>query len=213
MKFGMLVSGDFFHVLDVQPILGRSFRPDEDQTPGRDAVAVLGYDLWKDEFAANPDASGRTMFLNGIAFTVVGVAPAAFSGPIPMIRSALYVPISMGPRLAGERQPSVLEQRGDRQAFVHGRLKPGVSVAQAAAEARVISQQLSQAYPDTNRTCSLVLETELESRLRRNPLDVTLLGFLLGLDGGVLEADYFGRAGSTFVAIGLPLANSGLGGE
>jgi predicted permease len=186
MKFGMLVSGDFFRVLHVEPTLGRGFRPDEDQTPGRGAVAVLGYSLWKNTFAASPDAIGRTMFLNGIAFTVVGVAPESFTGPLPMIQSALYVPMSMGPLLEGDRRPSVLERRGDRQAFVHGRLKPGVSVAQAAAEATVIARQLSQAYPDTNRTCSLVVETELQSRLRRNPLDLSLLLFLLALAGVVL---------------------------
>jgi predicted permease len=186
MKYGMLVSGDFFRVLHVQPILGRDFRPDEDQTPGRDAVVVLGYSLWKNAFAASPDAIGSAMYLNGMAFTVVGVAPESFTGPIPLVQTALFVPMAMGPRLEGGRQPSVLERRGDRQAFVHGRLKPGVSVAQAAAEATVIARQLSQAYPDTNRTCSLVVETEFQSRLRANPLDLALLLFLLALAGVVL---------------------------
>jgi putative ABC transport system permease protein len=96
MKFGMLVSGDFFRVLNVQPILGRGFRPDEDQPPGRDAVAVLGYALWENAFAGSPDAIGSIMFLNGIAFTVVGVAPESLTGALPMIQSALYVPMSMG---------------------------------------------------------------------------------------------------------------------
>ena len=57
MKFGVLASGNFFRVLHVQPVLGRGFRPDEDQVPGRDAVVVLGYDLWKTEFASQPMAS------------------------------------------------------------------------------------------------------------------------------------------------------------
>ena len=54
------------------PMLERSFRADEDQAPGRDAVAVLGYDVWKNDFGASPDVVGRTMFLNGIGFTVIG---------------------------------------------------------------------------------------------------------------------------------------------
>lgn len=186
MKYGVLVSGDFFRVLDLTPILGRAFRPDEDQVPGRDAVAVLGYQLWKTEFAASPDAIGKTIFLNGIAFTVIGVAPESFTGPIPMLLGALYVPVAMWPRLAGDPHPSPLDRRSDRQMIVHGRLKPGVSEEQAAAEARLIGQQLAQAYPDTNRTCSLVLSTDLESRVQRNPFDLTLIAFLLALAGVVL---------------------------
>jgi predicted permease len=186
MKFGVMVSGDFFRVLHVRPVLGRGFRADEDRVAGRDAVAVLGYDLWKTEFAANPDVIGRTIYLNGIAFTVVGVAPESFTGPHPMIRGSMYVPLAMAPRLAGESRPNPLERRGDRVMFVHGRLNPGVTTAQAAAEASVISQQLAQAYPETNRTCSLVTGTDLQSRFRQNPADTMLLLVLLGMAGVVL---------------------------
>jgi macrolide transport system ATP-binding/permease protein len=186
MKFGELVSGNFFRVLDVPPVLGRSFRRDEDQVKGRDAVVVLGYDLWQTEFASSPDVVGKTIFLNGIAFTVIGVAPESFTGSQILIRSALYVPLAMEPRLAGGSQQDMLENRGDRGMTVQGRLKPGVSVAQAAAEARVIAQQLAQAYPVTNRTCSLVVDTDLQSRLKQNPYDLKLVSLLLALSGVVL---------------------------
>ncbi|MBZ5626446.1 MAG: ABC transporter permease, partial [Acidobacteriia bacterium] len=124
--------------------------------------------------------------LNGIAFTVIGVAPESFPGPFPMLLGALYVPVAMESRLTGDRQPRLLDDRGDRQMFVHGRLKPGVSLEQAAAETRVIGQQLAQAYPETNRTCSLMLFTDLESRIRRNPANLTIIGLLLALAGVVL---------------------------
>ena len=186
MKYGVLASGDFFRVMGVKPILGRAFRPDEDQVPGRDAVTVLGYELWKTEFAASPDAIGQTIYLNGIAFTVIGVAPESFTGPQFMFLGALYVPLAMEPRLAGDPKPSPLDDRSNRQMTVHGRLKPGIALKQAAAETKLLGEQLAQAYPATNRTCSLVLSTDLQSRVQRNPIDLTLVVILLALAGVVL---------------------------
>ena len=186
MKYGVLASGDFFRVLEVRPVLGRDFRPDEDQVVGRDAVVVLGYDFWQTEFGGKPDAIGKTIYLNNVACTVIGVAPASFTAPYPTIRGALYVPLAMGPRLAGDSQANMLERRELRQVFVHGRLKPGVSVSQAAAETAVIGQQLAQAYPETNRTCSLVAGLDVVSRLRENPARIAIVGFLLALAAVVL---------------------------
>jgi len=186
MKFGMMVSGNFFDVLSLQPALGRFFRPDEDRVPGRDAVAVIGYDLWKTEFSSSPDTIGKTVYLNGIAFTIVGVSPEPFIGPHPLVVSNLYIPLAMCVRLTGDGQPNPLEKRGNRAAFVFGRLKPGVTVQQAAAEGKVISQQLALAYPETNRTCTLIINTDLKSRLADDPLDTQLIVFLLVLAGVVL---------------------------
>src|SRR5713226_8975504 len=80
IKGGMMVSGSYFHVLGVEPQLGRGFREDEDQVPGRDGVVVLGPDFWKHEFASDTGVLGRTIRLNGTEFTVIGVAPETFSG-------------------------------------------------------------------------------------------------------------------------------------
>jgi predicted permease len=186
MKFSAAVSGDFFRVLGLTPVAGRDFRPEEDTVPGRDAVVILGYDLWKAEFSGSPDVIGKTIFLNGLDFTVVGVAPAGFTGPHPMILASLYVPMAMVHRLAGESAPNQLERRTDRAMFVHGRLRPGVRLEQAAAEARVISRQLAQTYPDTNRTCTLVADTEVGGRTAQDPLDVSLVVGLMSLSGVVL---------------------------
>ena len=128
MKYGALVSGNFFSVLGVSPALGRSFRADEDLVPGRDAVVVLGHDFWETEFASRPDVIGRTVFLNGLPFTVIGVAPEPFRGPMVWIRADLYVPLAMQPALVGSAQQNELEMRGLRVLRVQGRLKPGVSV-------------------------------------------------------------------------------------
>ena len=79
-RAGMMVSGNYFRVLGVEPRLGRGFRDDEDQAPGRDAVVVLGPDFWKNEFASDPAVVGRTVRLNGRDFTVIGVAPDIVPG-------------------------------------------------------------------------------------------------------------------------------------
>ena len=88
IRTGLLVSENFFDVLDVRPALGRSFRPDEGLAPGRDAVVVLGHDVWQSDFGADPSVIDRPLWINDIAFTVVGVAPASFTGVEPTIRPA-----------------------------------------------------------------------------------------------------------------------------
>ena len=184
MKFGALVSGNFFDVLGVRPDLGRSFRLDEDKVPGRDAVVVLGHYLWENEFASNPEVVGRSIYLNGLPFTVVGVAPESFTGPNAWVRADLYVPLAMQPALAGGSEQSELEMRGLRVLTVMGRLKPGIRLKQAATETRVIGQQLAQAYPKTNRTCSLEVLTYWRST--RISTIITLGLFMMGLAGVVL---------------------------
>jgi macrolide transport system ATP-binding/permease protein len=186
MKFGEVVSGNFFQVLGVQPALGRGFRSQEDVAEGRDAVVVLSHDVWKNEFASDPSTIGRTVLLNGIPFTVVGVTPASFTGSNMMLRTALYVPIAMRARLEADPQQSRLERRDAREFMVQGRLQPGVTLAMAAAETRLLGQQLAQAYPATNRNTLLVAETDLQARLHQDTFDVMLLTFLMALSAVVL---------------------------
>jgi predicted permease len=186
MKFGELVSGDFFGVLDVPVELGRAFRADEDSVPGRDAVIVLGHELWRTDFASDPSVVGRIIFLNNVPFTVIGVAPEPFTGSNGLIRSALFVPLAMGPRLQDDLAAGMLEKRDKRGMMVHGRLKPGVSVAQAAAEAKVVSEQLAQAYPATNRTSSMAVDSDLQGRLKKGPEVAAMLFFPLAMGVMVL---------------------------
>jgi predicted permease len=184
MKFGALVSGNFFDVLGVGPEQGRTFRPDEDKVPGRDPVVVISHVLWENEFASSPGVIGQAIFLNGLSFRVVGVAPESFTGPNAWLRADLYVPLAMQPALAGAAGQSELEMRDVRGLMVMGRLKPGVRMRQAVAEAGVIGEQLAQAYPKTNRTCSFIVMTYRQSSMI--PPLVTFTLFLLGLAGVVL---------------------------
>ena len=131
------------------------------------------------------DVIGNVILLNGLPFTVIGVAPESFTGPNNAIRADLYVPLAMQPTLAGSLE-NELEARDFRLLTVYGRLKPGVGVRQAAAEARLISQQLAQAYPKTNSTCSLVVATYRMNQLTSVPITTRLCLFLMALAATVL---------------------------
>src|SRR5258708_6066520 len=95
VRGGILVSGNYFRALGVEPQLRRGFREDEDQVPGRDAAMVLGPDFWEHEFASDPAVVGRHVRLNGKEFTVIVVAPESFPGVQIFIRPDFYMPIAM----------------------------------------------------------------------------------------------------------------------
>src|SRR5204863_3295174 len=94
---GQLVSGAFFPLLGVRPILGRAIGPEDDQRPLGHPVAVLGYNYWKRRFASDPAVIGRTIALSGQPFSIIGVAPPEFYG-LEVGRSAdIFVPVMMQP--------------------------------------------------------------------------------------------------------------------
>ncbi|HLK64237.1 MAG TPA: ABC transporter permease [Bryobacteraceae bacterium] len=186
VKYGLMVSGNFFQAMGVVPAIGRGFRPDEDEVPGRDAVVVLGHDFWMQQFGGDPSAVGKTLQLNGLEFHIIGVAPEEFSGMDQYLRLALFVPIHISPRLASDPKNSVLESRDNRSLLVKGRLKPGVSIARAEAELQVIAKSLEQTYPETNRDQGISIRTELQARVEQSPPDATLVGMLLTLSALVL---------------------------
>ena len=115
VRGGMMVSGNYFQVLGVEPQLGRGFREDEDQVPGRDAVVVLGPDFWKHEFGSDPAVVGRTIRLNGTDFTVIGVAPETFPGMQIFSRPDFYMPLAMARVFSTDPQKSFFEDRDDRE--------------------------------------------------------------------------------------------------
>jgi putative ABC transport system permease protein len=163
-KLGFAVSGNFFDVLELRPALGRSFLPDEDRVPGRDAVVVLSYPTWTDQFASDPAVIGRHIRLGGLDFTVIGVAPAEFSGMRLALPPGYYIPLAISTSLPGS-QPDLLERRNARFLELRARLKPGVSLEQAREETSVIARALEQAHPDTNRNYGMLVRTAFQARL------------------------------------------------
>ncbi|MFO7768343.1 MAG: ABC transporter permease [bacterium] len=144
--FGETVSGNYWDVLGIAPDLGRPFTASDDE-PGSEPVVILGNAMWRSRFGGDPGVVGETIRLNGLPYTVVGVAPPWYRGTFPLTAD-YFVPIHTDP--ANLVFTGQLEQRGSRSLFVKGRLREGVSVAQAAAVLRTVGSRLAQQYPETN---------------------------------------------------------------
>lgn len=143
---GAAVTGNYFKALGVMPALGRTFVL-ENEKPGNDQVAVLSYALWQKRFAGDPDIVNKTVMLGGKACQVLGVMPQDFSFP----QSAeLWVPMNFDTE-AG------MKQRKAHFLRPIGRLKPGVTIAQAQADTDAVSRHLEEQYPDTNKNWNLRL--------------------------------------------------------
>jgi macrolide transport system ATP-binding/permease protein len=144
--FGQLVSGNFFSALGVRPALGRAFLPEEDTTPNGHPVVVISDSFWQRRFGGDPSIVGRTVMLNGVAYTVIGIAPPEFRGTEPYLNLDLWVPMAMQPSVTsgGNR----LGVRGNSWLEAMVRLKPGVSIARAQADLDVIARNLADTYPD-----------------------------------------------------------------
>ncbi len=128
-----------FEAIGVTPILGRGFREGDDR-PGADPIMLIGYDLWRDRFKSSPDIVGTSIRANGVFRTVIGVMPEKFAFPI---LERVWIPLSIDP---------LATPRGEGPTFgVIGRLKDGVSVAQAKAQIAGIAAQLEAEFPATNK--------------------------------------------------------------
>ena len=164
VKGGMMVSGNFFQVLGVEPRLGRGFREDEDQVPGRDAVVVLGADFWQHEFAADPGVVGRTVRLNGTPFTVIGVAPDSFSGLLTFGHPDFYMPLAMARTFSTNIEKNFFEDRDDRELNVKARLQPGTALAQARNELALVAKSFERDYPNITRSRGAAVYTQFQTR-------------------------------------------------
>jgi predicted permease len=144
--WGQVVSANYFDVLQVTPLMGRTFLPDEDKTAGANAVVVLSHSFWQRRLASDPNIVGKTVQLNNRRYEVIGVAPESFVGTKFALALDFWTPISMAEEL--RRNPGLLTDRGSHWMNVVGRLKPGVSLEQASAEMSAIAARLNQTYPD-----------------------------------------------------------------
>jgi predicted permease len=186
LRMGVMASSNLFAVMGVEPTIGRSFRPEEDQVPGRDAVVVLGRTMWEQEFGSDQGVLGRSLRINGEPFTIIGVAPPGFTGLDQFVRSDFFVPVMMSSRLINDPKAASLEARDARALTLKGRLKAGVSQASAQSELTAIAADLERAYPDTNRNRRFTIRTELQSRVAQSPPDSMLIAMLSTLALAVL---------------------------
>jgi len=142
--FGEMVSGNYFEALGVHPSLGRPFRAEEGSVPGRPAVAVISHKFWLRRFDGDPSIVGRTIVLNSIAFTVIGVAPDGFHGTEAYLNLDLWIPLMMQPALGADR----LHLRSNRWLQAIVRMKPGFGIARAEADLGLIAQDLARTYAE-----------------------------------------------------------------
>ncbi len=148
--YGQIATANFFDLLGVKPILGRTFLPDEDRKPGGNAVIVLGEALWRRRFHADPTVIGRVIDLNRHSFTVIGIVPAAFHGTMTGLACEFWAPISMVAEVASWPARDYIESRSSRPFHNVARLQPSVTLKQAQAAVTTLDRQLAAAYPKTN---------------------------------------------------------------
>jgi macrolide transport system ATP-binding/permease protein len=145
--WGGLVSGNFFQVMGLRAAAGRLFTPQDDVTPGGHPVAVISYAYWQRRFRGDTSIVGKQVHINNTPMTVIGVAPEGFIGSFLGIASSAWVPMAMQKEMMGGDR---LAQRGNGWMQSIVRLKPGVSDAQAQAEAASIMAQLEREHPQFN---------------------------------------------------------------
>jgi predicted permease len=168
-KFGMAVSGNVFDMLGVQPVLGRAIGANDDRVVGRDPVVVLDHELWEQQFSADSQVIGRPIRIASVDMTIIGVMPEGFTGPDQFVHPGFYVPFAIMPALKTIGTALELTNRDVRNIAVKGRLKPGVSVEQAAQDMALIGESLQRAYPATNRNYGLTAQTEFAARVSARP--------------------------------------------
>jgi predicted permease len=161
--WGQAVSGSYFDVVRIKPIMGRTFLPEEDNAIGANPVVVMGHSLWQRRFGSDPDIVGKTIRLSNRGFQVIGVAPQSFTGSKFALSMDFWVPMAMVEEL--RRSPGLLASRDSHWMNVLGRLKPGVTLDQASAEMKSIAARLNQAYPNERASnTSAKVTSEMDGR-------------------------------------------------
>lgn len=151
---GSYVTGNYFSLLGVDAALGRVITPEDDRLPGAHPVVVLSYQVWQQRFGADPQIIGRDLLISGRKFTVIGVTPKGFRGTELASTSELWFPMMMKPGLEIGRGP--VKGRTAPVSTI-GRLKDGVSWAQAESDLNRIAAQLGREYPQADKGQIVVL--------------------------------------------------------
>jgi predicted permease len=178
------VTGNYFDVLGVRPMLGRFFKPSEGLTPGADPYVVLSYAYWKQHFAADANIVGARIALDGRPMTVIGVAPESYRGLNSILKVQVYIPLAMIVPIENTAPADFLKQ-ANRNMQVYGRLLPGVTPQQANAALALAARQIGSAHPADER-------------------DAEFYGFSLEagrLAGGLDQDNTFGTVSAIFLAL------------
>jgi predicted permease len=152
--WGFEVSGNYFDMLGVQPILGRLLHPADDVKRGGHPVAVITYGCWQGQFGGDPHVVGKHVKIDGLDYSIVGVTPRAFTGTELIFIPSFFVPLAMSEQIG---QTKWMERRDGVDAWLIGRLKPGISMTSAQAAIDNIAADLAREHPNDDAGVSIVL--------------------------------------------------------
>jgi len=182
--WGYIVSGNYFDVLGVRAAQGRAFTPEDDRARLAHPVAVLSHTSWQRRFGGDPAIVGREITVNNHSFHIIGVMPEGFTGTEIAYTPELWVPMMMQEVI--EPGNSWLDRRQTQNIFATGRLKPGVTHAQAEASLNALAGQLGEEHPDTNEGQTITLTPPgLIHPLLRSPM-ISFTWVLMGVVALVL---------------------------
>ena len=193
-----LVSGNFFELLGVRPVLGRAIAPDDDRVRAGHPVVVLSYRYWMRRFAGSPQVLNQSLTINTTPMTVIGVAPPTFAGVLAVSAPDVFVPLMMKAQVTPTWDD--LENRRSRWVTIIGRLKPGVSIDAARAQLDVTYKQInadelesvpefaaaSQTFRDRFRAKAIVVEPAGKGLSGLRQGFSTPIAVLMGMVGLVL---------------------------
>ena len=210
---GGMVSANYFDVLGAAPVLGRGFLPEEAADPGAHRVVVLGHSFWQSRFGADPSIVGRTVTLNGQAWTVVGVARKGFKGTMPIVDPPLFAPLMMQRELIPGYD--LIEARGNNWMNVVARRAPGVSVEQCRHNLDAVMLQLRDDHPDHYQTSGIHLVPQAEAGIHpmlrsaqvgMSALTMAVVAFLLMIACINVANLFLARAGERRKEMGIRLS-------
>jgi predicted permease len=185
--FVEVVTANYFDTLGLHPFKGRFFLSSEDTTPGAAPVVVLGYAAWQGRFAGASDILGRTIKLNNTPFTIIGIGPKGFKGLYAVFGPDVWVPSMMAEQILPAQQGNALSDRAIPLFTGIGRLRPGLTLAQARAELNIVASSLEKEFPDTDQGQTVALRPlseaaygpERQSLLFGSTLLMAIVGLVL----------------------------------
>lgn len=183
-----LVDWDFFDILQVSPISGRTFTADEDRVPDARPVAVLSYGFWNTRLGADPNILGKTIRLYGLDYNVIGVMPKEFKHIGTLGSPEVWAPMMMHEQVVKDARKSAFAHRRSWVVYMIGRLKPGLSLSRATTSLHRLGDQLAEAYPADNsgRNVELVPLSETNVPPAQRHLFVLAGTLMMGIVGLVL---------------------------
>ncbi|MFH1604049.1 MAG: ABC transporter permease, partial [Pseudomonadota bacterium] len=180
----MFVSANYFRTIGVALARGPGFDGEMDNPLRAAPVVILGYNFWQNRLGSDQDIVGKTLTLNDISHVVVGIAPPQFDGHLGFQGAELFVPLERHPLLVADNK--VRSERDNKWVHIHGRLSPGISIAQASAAVSAVTSHLAKQYPATNELKAGIVEAyHAAGNLQRSDLravqaiGLTLTGMVL----------------------------------